>query len=113
MFVFIYGTLKRGFSNHEKIKDISTFVCDVKSKEKHIMIDCGDGFPYLIKGSGIGFQILGELYEISEDDIHILDEFEGVPFLYSREEIEILIVDDIVIAQAYFKAEGIIIKEWN
>ena len=82
--VFIYGSLKKGQSNHYVIKNKLKFICKIKSKEKYALIDLGE-YPGLIKIPK--YQIEGELYQISPDQIKMLDDFEREGELYERETI--------------------------
>jgi gamma-glutamylcyclotransferase (GGCT)/AIG2-like uncharacterized protein YtfP len=95
MMVFIYGTLKKNGENHSLIK-----------KEKFItpayihgyLYDLGVGVP-AVEIENTRDKVYGELYEIDDDFIDELDEFEGFSpdnaedSIYSRVEVEVLTDD--------------------
>lgn len=70
--VFVYGTLKKGFSNHERF---------LKGKEKisdavlhgYNMYSLGR-FPGIVVGKG---NVYGEVYEVNQETLRRLDALEG------------------------------------
>ena len=63
MFLFVYGTLKKGGVNHSAYLKNSTFVGQYRlSKVK--LVDYSHGFPYLLRGSSEDF-VYGELYDVT------------------------------------------------
>jgi gamma-glutamylcyclotransferase (GGCT)/AIG2-like uncharacterized protein YtfP len=94
--VFVYGSLKRGnktrgmdttFPNAEfrgvtrtkrslfKMIDLGSF--------PGVMIIEDDSQEYIEQG----YQIEGEVYSVNDKDLAHLDEIEGVPFFYNRQEV--------------------------
>jgi gamma-glutamylcyclotransferase (GGCT)/AIG2-like uncharacterized protein YtfP len=71
------------------------------------LFDIGDGFPYLQKAINKGEYVIGELWELPEDSISTLDDFEGVPFLYKRSKINIVFNDEIIEVSTYLKSKYI------
>lgn len=70
--VFVYGTLKKGGSNHFRMAD-SEFVGEGRISGRMYRIDW---YPALVCG-GEGF-VKGELYLVSDKDLAALDAFEGI-----------------------------------
>lgn len=90
MKVFIYGTLKSGMKNHSVLKTFECEkICDAITVETYPMFQLSDPFPYVANKPGIGYNIIGELYEINDKFINRLDSFEGVPHLYVRGKINV------------------------
>lgn len=76
--LFVYGTLKRGQTNHSQLQ------CALWQGEATLegacLFDLGP-FPMAIAGEG---QIQGELYALPSKALAAIDAFEGVPRLYER-----------------------------
>lgn len=90
MFLFIYGTLKRGFYNHSVLKN-AKFIANVTTCEKYPLFKLKEPYPYLQNNKGVGKIIHGELYFIEEKYISNIDAFEGAPNLYHRDKITVLL----------------------
>ena len=88
--VFVYGTLKRGFSNNRYLAG-SKFLGTARTKEKFALYS--DGLPFLIMTESIS-EIHGELYQVDDLTLQILDDLEGHPDWYRREQGEICLDDD-------------------
>ena len=89
--VFVYGTLKKGFSNHYwhlgSAEDVFPFASTVK---KYAMIvKTGYVYPYILGEHDQGHRILGEVYEVTDSQLTRLDLLEGNPTHYRRELVEI------------------------
>jgi len=79
--LFVYGTLKKGFHNHDFLK-YASYLGERTIKGK--MYSYG-AFPYVnIKQNGI---IHGELYSIDENTLLDCDSLEGYPSFYSKKEV--------------------------
>src|SRR3990167_5214447 len=78
---FVYGTLKKGYSNHVLLKE-AKFICDGYACGTR-MLDLGS-FPAFIEGN---FENRGEVYEVSPDILSFLDRLEGHPHFYERKKI--------------------------
>jgi gamma-glutamylcyclotransferase (GGCT)/AIG2-like uncharacterized protein YtfP len=83
MVIFVYGTLRRGQSNHAELGH-ARFLREVATAPRYELVDLGE-YPALLEGGSTAVQ--GELYEIDEELLAHLDEFEGVPALYQRKSI--------------------------
>lgn len=122
--VFVYGTLKRGYSNNFRLLKDAVFLGKAKTKDKYTMIGKGMAFPYVLeKNNELGKNIVGEVYAVSEEELRKLDRLEGVPTHYKRTVVDCIYLDDNTIEQdiimyvkngfnkdIYDKAE--IISEW-
>jgi gamma-glutamylcyclotransferase (GGCT)/AIG2-like uncharacterized protein YtfP len=98
--LFVYGTLKKGNERHHYLKGCQ-FIGYGKAKG-FILYDLGE-FPGMIKGDG---EVAGEVYEVPESLLKEIDWVEGVPDLFRRELIEVLLEDgQIVSAYAYIYNE--------
>lgn len=81
--LFVYGTLKSGFSNHAVLGD-SRYAGEASIKNFE-MRDLG-AFPGITEMEG-GI-IHGELYIVSEKVMIDVDQLEGYPNLFNRKEIK-------------------------
>lgn len=84
MYIFVYGSLKRGFSNHHRM-ECSEFICSTRTLEKFAMFDL-DQFPGVIKEKKVSY-IHGEVYDLNANTLEKIDIYEGE--WYSREDVEL------------------------
>lgn len=86
MFVFVYGTLKRGFPNHRVMEHaVGEFIGEgVTTAPTFDMTSLG-AFPALLPEGK--FRIIGEVYDV--EDISPLDHLEGYPHFYDRKIVPI------------------------
>lgn len=86
--VFSYGTLKRGFPNHQIMRRIRAFyVTDARTTRKYPLLLAGKwNTPFMIdkKGHAGSHHVSGELYRVDDKGLSVLDEFEGVHRSYYR-----------------------------
>lgn len=89
--VFVYGSLLSGMGNHGLLKD-AVFVGKTTSPPEFLMIDIGY-FPGVIEHDK-GMPIVGEVYEVTDEQLNRLDILEGYRSsnpeggLYNRREID-------------------------
>lgn len=97
--LFVYGTLKKGFSAHRILKQSpAAFLGDAKTKPEYHLYDVGS-FPGLITDPSSEGGVYGELYQVPEAAFKNLDRYECTSTgLFRREEIEL---DDGTKAYAY------------
>lgn len=76
--LFVYGTLRRSKS--------MKFICNGVFQGK--MYDVG-AFPAVIESNDPDDVVVGEVYEVDDDTLSVLDMYEGVPRLYIRKEVTI------------------------
>lgn len=86
--VFVYGTLKSNHYNHRalSIAPDSKLVFD-DAFIQGTMYDLGP-FPAVVpKAPG---QVIGEVWDVSDETLDRLDHIEGVPLFYVREKVPLL-----------------------
>jgi gamma-glutamylcyclotransferase (GGCT)/AIG2-like uncharacterized protein YtfP len=79
VFVFVYGTLKRGEKNHHWLEGAS-FQGEAELNGV-VLHDLGP-FPMAVVGEGTA---IGEVYAVEGSGLARLDELEGYPRLYDRQ----------------------------
>ena len=86
-YLFVYGTLKRGFCRADWMCG-QRFVGEARTAPMYRMFDCGS-YPGLVESPGDGVSIEGEVWEVDGECLARLDEVEGVELnLYARQQIE-------------------------
>ncbi|GJQ10632.1 hypothetical protein GpartN1_g2423.t1 [Galdieria partita] len=111
MFVFVYGTLKRGFPNHEFMKGI--FESQAVTLESYpLVVGTPMAVPFLLPFPSRGKRVKGELYKVDSTQLEYLDDFEAVQQgLYFRDSIHVEKLFEepkqktIVQSWAYFRGE--------
>ena len=95
--VFVYGTLKRGYGNNALLSD-AKYLGKAKTITNWLMIgDENMSFPYLLRPATQGekgHQVEGEVYEVDETTLNMLDYLEGVPAHYRRVKTTITYIDE-------------------
>ncbi|ESN93726.1 hypothetical protein HELRODRAFT_88252 [Helobdella robusta] len=90
--IFVYGTLKRGYPNNIFFNNSSLgyarFICKGKTEVKYpLVVATRWKLPFLLFAPDIGKNIEGDIYEIDNKFLSWLDDFEGHPFVYQRQQI--------------------------
>ncbi len=82
--VFVYGTLRRGFSNHHCMRG-ARLLGGARTRERYAMYveDC----PYLVQEEA-RYHVMGEVYEVSDAVLLTLDALEEHPRVYERRRIQ-------------------------
>jgi gamma-glutamylaminecyclotransferase len=76
--LFIYGTLKRGFPNHDAEMGGARYVGLYQTTEAFPLVIAGAYYsPCLIDESGQGYQVSGELFEVDDKNLQSLDRLES------------------------------------
>ena len=89
MRVFVYGTLKRGGSNHAWMRD-QIFVGEAFTLPRYRLYDLG-GYPGLVLDPAQGLSVQGEVWEVDAEGLRGLDHLEDVEGgEYVREPIPLL-----------------------
>ncbi len=84
--IFVYGTLKRGCSNHGELAG-QRFVAEARTLPGYRLFDVG-GYPGLVPWPGDREGVSGEIWSVDPTTLARLDRFEGTDSgLYSREPI--------------------------
>lgn len=89
--LFVYGSLKQGFPN-EHVNGGRRVAGRYRTVEQYAMYLLGPGeVPCLVSPPGAGHQVIGELYEVDDDDLRRMDRLEriGEPQGYERVEIAV------------------------
>jgi gamma-glutamylaminecyclotransferase len=89
--LFVYGSLKQGFPN-EHVNTGRRFAGRYRTHDRYGMYLLGPGeVPCLVAPSGVGHQVIGELYEVTDDDLRRMDRLEriGEPQGYERVEVPV------------------------
>lgn len=98
--IFVYGTLKRGESNHGWLMG-QRFAGLAMTRPVYRMYDAG-GYPGLVKDVENGVSIQGEVWEVDAECLARLDELEDVAGgEYVREAVELVAPFDAGDVQAY------------
>ena len=85
-FVFVYGTLKKGQGNHRFMKT-SKFIESVTVKGISLHIDKESGLPFAMQNPQ--GKISGEIYEVDDKALSLMDRLEGHPKWYKRKQFNI------------------------
>lgn len=85
--IFVYGTLKRGFSNHTRLLSKAEFLGEAVSVDRDYQM-IAHGVPFLAKVApgGIGLPVKGELFAVTGQEFAACDRLEGHPHNYCRKE---------------------------
>ena len=84
--IFVYGTLKRGFSAHDLMGN-SAFVGEFRTHPRYHLYDVGS-FPTIAETNEHGNGVLGEVYEVDNKAVmQRLDYYEGVARGLFRKEL--------------------------
>lgn len=81
--VFVYGSLKIGYSNHVVLRGADYVGEDTTADPAWYMFSMG-GFPGVVRGDKL---ITGEVYEVDDEGLSHLDALEGNGSFYTREVI--------------------------
>ena len=83
--MFVYGSLQRGRQYHSLLGD-SPRLGSATTPPAYVLLDLGP-YPGLMRGGATA--VRGEVYEVSDATLAVLDELEEHPEVYLREPIEI------------------------
>jgi len=95
MKIFCYGTLKKGHLRSRNLSE-QQFLGEVKTLPKYKLYRLG-AYPGLVQEGNSA--VKGELYEVDDNCLEMLDYIEGHPDLFKREIIEIVGHEEVM---AYF-----------
>ena len=80
--VAVYGTLKSGHGNHDRLMKKAKFLGTGETFTKYPMVV--SGIPYLINRAGEGHHVKVEVYRVTTKELRSLDGLEGHPDWYVR-----------------------------
>ena len=106
--IFIYGTLKRGYPNHDKYLKDQNYLGEYRTVECYPLVIANKWFaPVLIHEPGEGNQIIGELYRINNNKLHELDRLEHTNHVqgYTRIVIDIQNIRNLKFSHAFTYAK--------
>ncbi|MEA3523462.1 MAG: gamma-glutamylcyclotransferase family protein [Campylobacterota bacterium] len=85
IYLFVYGSLKKGFQNHTMLSE-ANYISKAQTTSKFAMYtEDNQNYPYIIKDNITGQKIDGELYEITRKDLlDKIDDFEGAPNYFKQ-----------------------------
>ncbi len=99
--MFVYGTLQKGFCNAHYMKNCNHLGAARTSQKFGLFLE---SFPFISKKQSIS-NIHGELYEVLDiTTLEAIDRLEGHPDEYTREAIEVILLENgnSYTAEAYF-----------
>jgi gamma-glutamylcyclotransferase (GGCT)/AIG2-like uncharacterized protein YtfP len=102
-FLFVYGSLKKGFDNHKLLDKYAKRVGKASTVGKFAMYEDSFGnYPYLVKEPIT--KVMGELYEIKRKELlDKIDDFEGAPEYYQRKKIKVKTHKGVNLAFVYIR----------
>jgi gamma-glutamylaminecyclotransferase len=101
--LFVYGTLRRGYENHEAYLQDAQFLGRAVTQNKFALFL--DDFPFLSKTPAVS-SIVGEIYRVEERTLAHIDCLEGHPDEYRRELITVVTEQGMeYVAWTYFYPE--------
>jgi gamma-glutamylcyclotransferase (GGCT)/AIG2-like uncharacterized protein YtfP len=87
--LFVYGTLKRGCSNHRYLAG-QTFVSAARTPPGYRLYDLG-GYPGIAVEPDDVLGVVGEVWSVDAQGLERLDRFEGIhEGLYRREPLRLM-----------------------
>ena len=102
-FVFVYGTLKKGFGNHQHFLKDTQYMGEGLTEGKFLMSYSSSrgSFPFVQRKDferqnqiiRATHPIKGEIYAVKPEDFFNLDSLEGNGFLYQREKVNVRFLD--------------------
>ncbi|WP_411991761.1 gamma-glutamylcyclotransferase [Agarivorans sp. DSG3-1] len=87
--VFVFGTLKEGFPNHRSNRGVR-FRSEFETIERYPLYLVGDRYsPWLILQKGSGSRVSGQVFQVSDEALAVMDKLERItePDGYNRVEI--------------------------
>ncbi len=117
--LFVYGSLKKGFDNHNLLNKYAKRLGKAHTVKKFSMFEDSFGnYPYIVDVPHS--KIKGELYQINRAELmQRIDRFEGVPDYYVRKKIEVKSHHGVKRAFVYIRpnvevpTEQQALKEWT
>ena len=89
-YLFVYGTLKKGFKNHYLLRERAVFIGAARTRYKYALY-AGE-VPYVTPDEEVSV-IHGEVYLVDGRTLSLLDDFEEHPHEYERSLIPVILED--------------------
>jgi gamma-glutamylcyclotransferase (GGCT)/AIG2-like uncharacterized protein YtfP len=87
--IFVYGTLKRGLSNHRYLSG-QQFIGEARTAADYRLVDC-DSYPGMVEALNGGVSVRGEVWEVDDACRQRLDVLEDVAHgMYTLERVALL-----------------------
>lgn len=101
-YVFVYGTLKRGYGNNERCLDGTLFIGEALSVEANFVMQ-RVGFPIIWQDpeDKTAARVRGEIFEIGPKHMAMCDRLEGHPRMYKREQRDFTVAGPIGVLTAW------------
>jgi gamma-glutamylaminecyclotransferase len=111
--VFVFGTLKRGFANHDPAMRGTRCLGDYRTVDAYPLLIAGRWFsPVMLPEPGTGHRVTGELYAVDDAKLAELDRVESthLPDGYRRHAIavECCATGAVTQAQVYMKERRLV-----
>lgn len=104
--LFVYGTLKRGASNHGLMAG-QQFLGSARTVPGFVLYDLG-GYPGMVQVPGASGFVTGEVWLVSSACLAALDRFEGIgEGLYRREPVMMVTPYDHLAVDSYLFAQSV------
>ena len=110
--IFVYGTLKSSFANHDEMLKGERYMGDYVTFNKYpLVITSPWNSPVMFPEPGVGNHVNGEVYEVNEIKLRQLDMFEYVhlPQGFRRFKLKVITnAGENLIAEAYMRSRKFI-----
>jgi gamma-glutamylcyclotransferase (GGCT)/AIG2-like uncharacterized protein YtfP len=104
--IFVYGTLKRGCSNHWFLAG-QAFVGEARTAAGYTLFELA-GYPGMVAREGHATSVTGEVWSVDDECLAHLDELEGTSEgLYRREAVPLLAPFADLAAEAYLYLQSL------
>ncbi len=99
--LFVYGSMKKSFMNHIRLES-ARYIGTALTQESYSMYPAlSYKFPYVLEADKV-HQIKGELYQVSDELLKIVDIFEGHPEYYVRKQIKVISNNKVIDSYIFF-----------
>jgi gamma-glutamylaminecyclotransferase len=99
--LFVYGTLKKGYGNHDRLMHNAKFIGEAISPMPVYKMQTV-AFPLVWRElNGNGARVKGEVYQIDDNTLAKCDQLEGYPRMYLRERAMFRVGAKLLIAWIY------------
>jgi gamma-glutamylcyclotransferase (GGCT)/AIG2-like uncharacterized protein YtfP len=105
--IFVYGSLKKGFHNHAYFLNREPLF--LARLDGYQLLDRDVGYTAITKGPGF---VEGEVYEVNDSTLQLLDQLESHPRYYVRSSLTVLDIK----SQKFIDVMGYVIldsKPWR